>query len=117
MPALASVVPRVLIEHDIRAEEHTHFDAGDLDERELARTWVIPSTLVVARREGHVTLRIEVSIALSPSEVEARVPTHAIDDGDTQPFFDFSYMPEDWGVPAEQSKGATDPKAKMVAVS
>jgi len=42
---------------------------------------------------------------------------NTIDDGDTQSFFDFSYMPEDWEVPAEQSKGATDPKAKMVAVS
>ena len=29
----------------------------------------------------------------------------AITDGDTQPFFDFSRMPRDWTVPAEQPKG------------
>ena len=29
----------------------------------------------------------------------------AITDGDTQPFFDFSRMPPDWTVPAEQPKG------------
>ena len=40
----------------------------------------------------------------------------AIDDGDTQPFFDFSHMPEDWDVPAEQAKGKNDPNATLVAV-
>jgi len=39
----------------------------------------------------------------------------AIDDGDTQPFFDFNHMPEDWEVPAEQSKGAADATGKLVA--
>ena len=42
---------------------------------------------------------------------------NAIDDGDTEPFFDFSHMPAKWEVPAEQPKGgAADPHAKLVAV-
>jgi hypothetical protein len=40
---------------------------------------------------------------------------NAIDDGDEQPFFDFSHMAEDWEVPAEQPKGKADPVAKLVA--
>ena len=40
---------------------------------------------------------------------------NAIDDGDEQPFFDFSHMAEDWEVPAEQPKGSADPVAKLVA--
>ena len=40
----------------------------------------------------------------------------AITDGDEQPFFDFSHMPDDWEVPAESSKKtADDPQAKLVA--
>jgi hypothetical protein len=39
----------------------------------------------------------------------------AIEEGDEQPFFDFSHMPADWGVPAEQPKGNADPVAKLVA--
>jgi len=40
---------------------------------------------------------------------------NAIDDGDEQPFFDFSHMAEDWEVPAEQPKGSAEPAAKLVA--
>ena len=40
----------------------------------------------------------------------------AIDEGDTQPFFDFSKMPADWEVPAEQSKGKADRYAHLEAV-
>ncbi len=40
---------------------------------------------------------------------------NAIDDGDEQPFFDFSHMAQDWEVPAEQPKGEADPVAKLVA--
>lgn len=40
---------------------------------------------------------------------------NAIDEGDQQPFFDFSHMAEDWEVPAEQPKGSADPAAKLVA--
>ena len=40
---------------------------------------------------------------------------NAIDDGDEQPFFDFSHMAENWEVPAEQPKGKADPVAKLVA--
>ena len=41
----------------------------------------------------------------------------AIDEGDEQPFFDFSHMPADWEVPPESTKPtADDPKAKLVAV-
>jgi len=40
---------------------------------------------------------------------------NAIDEGDTQPFFDFSQMPEGWNVPVEWTKGSSDPKAKLVA--
>ena len=40
----------------------------------------------------------------------------AIDEGDTEPFFDFSRMPQDWQVPAEQSKGKADREAKIQAV-
>ncbi|MDH3612220.1 MAG: hypothetical protein OEU90_09920 [Gammaproteobacteria bacterium] len=39
-----------------------------------------------------------------------------IDEGDTQPFFDFSHMPKDWDVPAEQSKGRADRDAKLFSV-
>ena len=39
----------------------------------------------------------------------------AIEEGDEQPFFDFSHMPADWEVPAEQPKGKADPLAKLVA--
>ena len=39
----------------------------------------------------------------------------AIDDGDTQPFFDFSHMPDDWDVPLESTKKtAVDSKAELV---
>ena len=31
---------------------------------------------------------------------------NAIDQGDTEPFFDFSHMPENWQVPAERPKAA-----------
>ncbi len=40
---------------------------------------------------------------------------NAIDDGDEQPFFDFSHMAENWEVPAEQPKEKVDPIAKLVA--
>ena len=41
----------------------------------------------------------------------------AIDDGDVEPFFDFSQMPADWEVPAESTKKtAEDADAKLVAV-
>ncbi len=41
----------------------------------------------------------------------------AIDEGDQQPFFDFSHMPSDWQVPAESSKKSADnPEAKLIAV-
>jgi hypothetical protein len=40
---------------------------------------------------------------------------NAIDEGDEQPFFDFSHMPGDWEVPAEKPKGKADPVAKLVA--
>ena len=41
----------------------------------------------------------------------------AIDEGDEQPFFDFSHMPADWKVPEESStKTAKDDDAKLVAV-
>jgi hypothetical protein len=40
---------------------------------------------------------------------------NAIDDGDTQPFFDFNMMPADWEVPEEKTKGKKDPNAKLVA--
>jgi len=40
---------------------------------------------------------------------------NAIDEGDEQPFFDFSHMVENWEVPAEQPKGQADPVAKLVA--
>ena len=33
----------------------------------------------------------------------------AIDEGDTEPFFDFCMMPADWEVPPEQPKGTADP--------
>ena len=40
----------------------------------------------------------------------------AIDDGDTQPFFDFSHMPDDWDVPLESTKKtAVDSKAELIA--
>ncbi|MDP6994073.1 MAG: hypothetical protein QGF87_06930, partial [Woeseiaceae bacterium] len=42
---------------------------------------------------------------------------NAIDEGDEQPFFDFSHMPADWEVPPESAKQtAEDPEAKLVAV-
>lgn len=41
---------------------------------------------------------------------------NAIDEGDEEPFFDFSHMAKNWEVPAEQPKGKSDPKAKLVAV-
>ena len=41
---------------------------------------------------------------------------NAIDEGDTEPFFDFKHMPADWQVPAEQAKGKDDEAAKLVAV-
>ena len=40
---------------------------------------------------------------------------NAIDDGDEQPFFDFSHMAENWEVPAEQPKGKIDAAPKLVA--
>ena len=40
---------------------------------------------------------------------------NAIDEGDEQPFFDFSHMPADWDVPAEQTKGNPDQAPKLVA--
>ena len=40
----------------------------------------------------------------------------AIDEGDEQPFFDFSYMPKNWEVPVEQSKGKADRRAHLRAV-
>ncbi|MDH3441000.1 MAG: hypothetical protein OEM63_09625 [Gammaproteobacteria bacterium] len=40
---------------------------------------------------------------------------NAIDEGDTEPFFDFSHMPADWDVPKEQPKGKADADAKLVA--
>ena len=41
----------------------------------------------------------------------------AIDDGDTQPFFDFSHMPANWEVPAESTKKtAEDAHAELIAV-
>ena len=41
----------------------------------------------------------------------------AIDEGDTEPFFDFSHMPDDWEVPPESAKKtAEDPNAELVAV-
>ena len=40
---------------------------------------------------------------------------NAIDEGDEQPFFDFSHMVENWELPAEQPKGTVDPVAKLVA--
>lgn len=39
----------------------------------------------------------------------------AIEQGDEQPFFDFSHMPGDWEVPPQQPKGKTDPRARLVA--
>jgi hypothetical protein len=40
---------------------------------------------------------------------------NAIDEGDEQPFFDFSHMVDNWEVPTEQPKGTADPAAKLVA--
>ena len=40
---------------------------------------------------------------------------NAIDEGDEQPFFDFSHMMDNWEVPAEQPKGTADPAAKLIA--
>ncbi len=41
----------------------------------------------------------------------------AIDEGDEQPFFDFSHMPANWEVPPEATKRtAEDSQAKLVAV-
>jgi len=41
---------------------------------------------------------------------------NAIDEGDEEPFFDFSHMPADWQVPPEKPKGRDDEKARLVAV-
>ena len=40
----------------------------------------------------------------------------AVEAGDDAPFFDFSMMPDDWEVPAEQAKGKTDRYAHLEAV-
>ena len=39
----------------------------------------------------------------------------AIEEGDEEPFFDFSQMPKDWKVPEPVAKSKEDPNAKVIA--
>ena len=41
---------------------------------------------------------------------------NAIDEGDEEPFFDFSHMPIDWEVPREEPKGSADLAPSLIAV-
>lgn len=51
--------------------------------------------------------RVEITFSNRAGGEFYRQVQDAIDRGDTEPFFDFSRMPTDWEVPAEQPKGGT----------
>ncbi len=52
--------------------------------------------------------RVEITFSNRAGGEFYRQVQSAIDEGDTEPFFDFSRMPAEWEVPAEQPKGGID---------
>lgn len=57
-------------------------------------------------RTGDERQDVEITFSKKAGGEFYRQVQDAIDQGDTEPFFDFRRMPEDWQVPAEQPKAA-----------
>ncbi|MGD2168168.1 MAG: hypothetical protein PVF63_08685 [Gammaproteobacteria bacterium] len=54
---------------------------------------------------------VEITFSNKAGSEFYRQVQEAIEQGDEQPFFDFSKMPKDWAVPPEQPKGSSKPEA------
>ena len=63
-------------------------------------------------RDASETRRVEITFSNRAGGEFYRQVQDAIDQGDTEPFFDFRCMPSDWEVPAERPKGGPTPLLK-----